>query len=98
MTDKKKEKKININIKEEVAAGHYSNLFMSNYSKEEFILDFAFIQPQIDKADVKSRVILTPRNAKRLADILNKNIADYEKQCGPITDTPNPPGMTLSFN
>ena len=100
MTDKKKEPnaKINLSISKEVAVGTYSNLIISNFSKEEFMLDFALLQPHIKKADITSRVILSPRNAKKLASILAKNIEEYEKNIGPITDGPPSPGVNISFN
>lgn len=89
---------IQIDIDNETAQGTYSNLALSNFSKEEFILDFAFIQPNIKKGKIRSRIILTPKNAKRLMIMLKKNIKEYEEKSGPITDEKSLPGINLSFN
>ena len=94
-----KERKIELTIQKEISKGQYSNLALSNFSKDEFILDFALIQPHNNKADINSRVILSPRNAKNLLTVLQKNIEDYEKKWGPISDTPpKTGGISMSFN
>ena len=95
--DKNKES-IQVDIDEKTSFGKYSNLTLSFFSKEEFILDFAFLQAHIKKAKIRSRVILTPKNAKRLADLLNEQLAEYEKNIGPITGDTNPPHIDLSIN
>jgi hypothetical protein len=98
VNEEKKEKNIQVDIEKGISQGQYSNLAISNYNKEEFIVDFAFIQPNGNKGDIKSRIIMSPRNAKRLAQMLIKNIADYEKKVGPLTDGPSFPGINLSVN
>jgi hypothetical protein len=40
--------------------------------------------PGTPKANVKSRIILTPEHAKRLLQALQENIAKYENQHGNI--------------
>ncbi len=94
----KKDKNIKVDIEKDVAQGQYSNLAISNYNKEEFIVDFAFIQPQGNKGTIKSRIIMSPRNAKRLAQMLTKNVENYEKKTGPLTDGLSFPGINLSVN
>ena len=96
--DKKKDNILNIECSEETAQGAYSNLAMSNFNKEEFLLDFVFVQPGGQKGKVRSRIILSPKNAKRLALMLADNIKKYEEKCGPITDEPQLPGIQLSSN
>ena len=54
------------------------------YSQAEFILDFIKIIPGIPKADVKSRMIMSPMHAKNLLLLLNAKIKEYEKQFGKI--------------
>jgi len=93
------DQQLSVNIDEETSLGIYSNLALSNFSKEEFYLDFAFIQPHSRKGKIRSRVILSPRNAKRLSQILLKNINDYESKFGDIDENNNPStGIKLSFN
>ena len=73
---------INIELKEEVAQGIYSNLAIISHSSSEFVLDFVRIMPGIPKAEVKTRVILTPEHAKRLLLALGDNISKYEANHG----------------
>ena len=75
---------INIELKEEVAQGIYSNLAIISHSSSEFVLDFIRIMPGVPKAEVKSRVILTPEHAKRLWLALGENISKYETVHGHV--------------
>ena len=77
---------ISIELKEEVAQGTYSNLAVITHSASEFVIDFVRIMPGIPKAQVKSRVILTPEHAKRLLNALTDNIGKYETVHGPIRE------------
>ena len=83
MEDKKKG--LEIELSPEVAEGVYSNLAIIAHSSSEFIIDFARIMPGVNKANVKSRIILTPEHAKRLLFALQDNLARYESQNGKIT-------------
>ena len=56
---------IQIELSEEMAQGTYANLAIISHSSSEFILDFIRVVPGAPKAQVKSRVILTPDNAQR---------------------------------
>jgi len=84
MTDQKQQKKINIELSDEMAEGIYSNLAIITHSHSEFIVDFIKMMPGIPKAKVKSRIILTPQHAKRLFKALNENIAKFERLHGEI--------------
>ncbi len=85
MEDKNpKSQQINIELSEEVAEGTYANLAVITHSSSEFVVDFVRIMPGIPKANVKSRVILTPEHAKRLLLALKDNVIKYEKVHGPI--------------
>ena len=77
---------ISIELKEEVAQGTYSNLAVITHSASEFVIDFVRIMPGIPKAQVKSRVILTPEHAKRLLNALTDNIGKYEAVHGSIQE------------
>jgi hypothetical protein len=92
MEDKnQKAQQLNIELSEEVAQGIYSNLAIITHSTSEFVVDFVRIMPGIPKANVKSRIILTPEHAKRLLFALQDNIAKYEAVNGPIKNVK--PGM-----
>ena len=75
---------IDVELDAEVAQGHYSNLAIISHSTSEFILDFAAILPGLQKAKVRSRIILTPEHAKRLLLSLQENVARYETNVGRI--------------
>lgn len=81
---KKKQQQLNIELSEEVAQGIYSNLAIITHSTSEFVLDFVRIMPGVPKANVKSRVILTPEHAKRLLMALQDNVKKFESIHGPI--------------
>jgi hypothetical protein len=84
---KKNENQINIELSDEVADGIYSNLAIITHSSSEFIIDFIRIMPGIPKAKVKSRILLTPQHAKRLANALRENISKYESIHGNIKES-----------
>ncbi len=84
MNDKKQSNQIDIQLKEDVAQGIYSNLAVITHSSSEFVVDFVRIMPGIPKADVKSRIILTPEHAKRLMLALQDNIRKFESLHGPV--------------
>ena len=75
---------LNIELSEEVAQGTYSNLAIITHSPSEFVLDFVRVVPGVPKAQVKSRIILTPDHAKRLMKALQENIQKYEAIYGQI--------------
>jgi hypothetical protein len=77
---------ISIELNEEVAQGTYSNLAIITHSASEFVIDFIRIMPGIPKAQVKSRIILTPEHAKRLVSALEDNILKFESVHGEIKD------------
>ena len=88
---KPKDGKLNIELDEKIAEGTYSNLAIINHSVSEFIIDFISIMPGTPKAKVKSRIILTPQHAKRLAKALADNVKKFEKAHGEIKDYEQPP-------
>ena len=79
-----KEVRLEIQLDEETAQGVYVNLAAVNHNDTEFIFDFIFVQPQAPRAKVRSRVITSPRHAKRLLLALQENVARYEAAFGPI--------------
>lgn len=100
MEDQKpKDNQINIELKDDIAEGVYSNLAIISHSPTEFVVDFVRLMPNTPKGKVKSRVILTPDHAKRLMRTLADNIAKYEAQFGTIEEKENRTNMPpLRFN
>ncbi len=86
-----KDGQLNIELDEKIAEGTYSNLAIINHSISEFIVDFINIMPGVPKARVKSRIILTPQHAKRLAKALADNVRKFELSNGEIKDYEQPP-------
>lgn len=84
------DKKLNIELSEEVADGIYSNLAIISHSNSEFVYDFVKVMPGIPKAKVKSRILMTPQHAKRLLRALTDNINKYESQFGTIQEMESP--------
>ncbi len=80
----KDEKKVQVQVEDQIADGVYSNMVVINFTETEFTLDFIHIQPQNKRAKVRSRVILTPQNAKRLYNALGASINGYETNFGNI--------------
>ena len=64
--EKNPENQLQIELKEDVAQGVYCNLAVISHSSSEFVLDLIRVLPGLPKAQVKSRVILTPEHAMRL--------------------------------
>ncbi len=81
---------IDIELTEEIAEGIYSNLAIITHSQSEFVIDFVKLMPGVPKAKVKSRILLTPQHAKRLAKALIDNIQTYEQNNGKIKDIETP--------
>ena len=88
---------LDIELSDEVAQGTYSNLAVITHSSAEFVLDFVRIMPGVPKAQVKSRIILTPEHAKRLLRALDDNINKYEAVHGEIIDK-SPGGLAMPMN
>jgi hypothetical protein len=76
--------KLQVQIDDDVSQGVYSNLVLLNHTENEFVLDFAFIQPSNGRAKVRTRVISSPRHTKRLLLALQKNLERYEERFGRI--------------
>lgn len=91
------ENQINIELNEELAEGVYSNLAIITHSQAEFVTDFIQMMPGMPKAKVRSRVIMSPQNAKRLMRALAENIQKYEQMNGVIHDTDAPPFPPMNF-
>ena len=84
MENKEQNNQLQIELKEDVAKGLYSNLAIINHSQSEFIVDFASVLPGLPNAQVVSRIVLTPENAKRLLFALQGNVMQYEANFGAI--------------
>jgi hypothetical protein len=87
------ENQVNIELTEDVALGVYSNLAIITHSPTEVVSDFIQIMPGMPKGKVRSRVIMTPQNAKRFMKAMIENIQNYENTFGVIEDFDTPGGV-----
>lgn len=93
--DKKNE--VNIELSEEIATGVYSNLAIITHSPAEMVCDFIQMMPGMPKGKVRSRVIMTPQNAKRFMRALADNISKFEQNFGVIEEDNQPPMPPMNF-
>lgn len=84
MSDEKKNDSLEIQLDADVAQGAYANLAVVNHTDAEVTLDFIYVQPQELRGKVRSRIILSPRHAKRLLMALQENLERYERAFGEI--------------
>ena len=75
---------IQIHVGEKVVDGEYANLAIITHSAAEFVMDFVRVMPGSPKANVQSRVIMTPSHTKALLRALEQNVTKYEAEHGEI--------------
>ena len=92
-----KENQVNIELSEEVSEGVYTNLAIITHSPSEFVCDFIQMMPGVPKGKVRSRVIMTPQNAKRLMVALKENLQKFEENFGAIDEGQTPPMPPMNF-
>ena len=68
--------------------GTYANGTIISHTPDEFLIDFVSIFQQ--KGILSARVIVSPGHAKRLLQVLQDNIAHYERQFGAIKEAALP--------
>ena len=74
---------INVELPGELEA-IYANFAMITHSASEIIIDFARLLPNVPKAKVHARMVMTPMNAKLLHRALGENLSKFEAQFGEI--------------
>lgn len=75
--------KLELSLGENVE-GKYSNFVVITHTASEFVLDFATIMPGMQKAQVVSRIVLTPEHTKRLLAAIGHNVQQFEAKFGKI--------------
>jgi hypothetical protein len=95
----KPQEQISIQTDAQTVVGVYSNLMMISHRKEEFILDFLFVQPQRAPqgqavANLRARVITSPEHMKRILKAMQENIRRYEQTFGIIEEATDMPKVT----
>jgi len=85
-------RRLNLEIPGDLPAT-YANFAIITHSPWEVFLDFAQILPNLPKARVQTRIVLTPSNAKMLLTALQDNITRYEETHGEIKVLPRPQSL-----
>ncbi|MBS2024892.1 MAG: DUF3467 domain-containing protein [Deltaproteobacteria bacterium] len=75
---------LQLHVDDTTASGVYVNMALVNHNETEFVLDFIYVQPQVAKGTVRSRVITSPKHFKRLIAAMQDNISRYEAQFGKV--------------
>ena len=91
--DATQQSKLQIQVDDPIAQGVYVNLTLVNHTETEFVFDFIFVQPLEPRAKVRSRIISSPKHAKRFLLALSDNVAKYEARFGDIDVSAPPQGV-----
>lgn len=73
-----------LELEEEKLTGNYANLVLINHTPDDFIFDFAFVDPATRTAILLQRIILSPTHCKRFFQALKVNLERYEQIFGAI--------------
>jgi hypothetical protein len=66
--------------------GRSSNHFELAYTEYEFLIDFGQAYGDSGEALVHTRIIMTPRSAKTLLQMLQEMVTKYESTIGPVPE------------
>ena len=83
-SQKQQQRPIQIELPADLEAT-YSNFALIRHSPSEMIVDFARVLPNMPKAKVYARIVMTPMNAKLVHKALGDNLDKFEEKFGEIT-------------
>jgi len=75
--------RVNIELPQDLEA-IYSNFALITHSPSEIVIDFAKLLPNVPRAKVYARILMTPMNAKLLHRALGENLRKFEDKFGEI--------------
>lgn len=85
MSNKKAQPQVRVNIElPGDLEAIYSNFALITHSPSEIVIDFAKLLPNVPKAKVYARILMTPMNAKLLHRALGENLGKFEGKFGEI--------------
>ncbi len=90
-----KGKEIPINMTQEMQPGVYANNMLVTHNKEEFVMDYIFMDPQM--GSVVSRITANPSHMKRIIAALTDNLKKYEMKYGDIEISQPPKGKIIGL-
>ena len=73
---------VQIDTRDELARGRYSNNMMVTHTREEFIMEWLLTAPSGNH--LVSRVIVSPGHMKRILTALADNLQKYERSFGEV--------------
>ncbi len=79
-----KQRSLNVELPSELEPT-YANFALISHTPSEVIIDLAQMLPNQPKIRVRSRVVMTPLNAKLTLRALEENLAKYETAFGEIS-------------
>ena len=74
MANNDNQQQIQIEVPADEMQGKYANLAMITHGPNDFFIDMILMAPNMPKARVQSRIIMTPENAKQLLTALAQNV------------------------
>src|SRR3990172_6127199 len=81
--------KLTVRATDQTLAPHFATAIQCEIAPDIFRIDFMFADK--GKGILLGRYAITPQHAKRLQDLLNRQIALYEGRFGAIADASEPP-------
>ena len=66
--------------------GNYTNYFEVGHNAFEFLLDFGQLYFEGSEGRMHTRIVTSPVFAKRLAEVLNRSLFDYEHTHGRVPE------------
>lgn len=85
MSDRKAQPQMQVNIElPQDLEAIYSNFALITHSPSEIVIDFAKLLPNVPRAKVYARILMTPMNAKLLHRALGENLQKFEEKFGEI--------------
>ena len=83
MSDKNNQpKQVQINTRDEMSRGRYSNNMLVTHTPEEFVIDWLLNSP--GGTHLVSRIVVSPGHMKRIVGALEGNLKKYESRFGEI--------------
>ncbi len=78
--------------------GRYTNYFEIGHNAFEFLLDFGQLYGAGSECWMHTRIITSPVFAKRLAEVLNRALSEYEQTHGGVQeDADEPDGARMAI-
>ena len=92
----KKSKSLNVELPRDLEPV-YANFALISHTASEIVIDLAQVLPNRPNAQVKSRVVMNPLNAKLLLRALQDNLAKFEASFGEIRVPGEGEGLAQAF-